>query len=107
MGDSRGGHVARRSNDRIQVFDKDLNYLDCWKHFAQSSGITILKDDTFLVADSESGVAPGGQALCFADAAECFGTSVEARRAQSWGAEIFAWPTAPPITRGKLINAAE
>ena len=57
-----GMFVADRSNNRIQIFDKDLNYLDSWKHFGRPSGITILKDDTLLVADSESGIPLAGPA---------------------------------------------
>jgi sugar lactone lactonase YvrE len=55
--DSQGRlFVADRSNNRIQIFDKDMTYLDSWKHFGRPSGITILKNDTLVVADSESGV---------------------------------------------------
>ena len=31
-------------------------FVDEWRHFGRPSGITILADDTLLVADSESGV---------------------------------------------------
>ena len=55
--------VADRSNNRIQIFDKDMNYLDSWQHFGRPSGIAILKDDTMLVADSESGRLLDGSAL--------------------------------------------
>ena len=48
--------VADRSNNRIQIFDKEMNFLDSWRHFGRPSGITILKDDTLIVADSESGI---------------------------------------------------
>jgi sugar lactone lactonase YvrE len=59
--DSQGRiFVADRSNNRLQIFDKDMNYLDSWKHFGRPSGITILKDDTLVVADSESGVSLAG-----------------------------------------------
>lgn len=59
--DSQGRlFVADRSNNRIQIFDRDMNYLDSWKHFGRPSGITILKDDTLVVADSESGIALAG-----------------------------------------------
>jgi sugar lactone lactonase YvrE len=46
--------VADRSNNRIQIFDKDLNFVDDWKHFGRPSGVAILKDDTLIVSDSES-----------------------------------------------------
>jgi sugar lactone lactonase YvrE len=47
--------VADRSNNRIQIFDKDMNFVDEWRHFGRPSGIAIMKDDTLIVADSESG----------------------------------------------------
>ena len=53
--DSQGRlFVADRSNNRIQIFDKDMNFVDEWRHFGRPSGIWILKDDTLVVADSES-----------------------------------------------------
>jgi sugar lactone lactonase YvrE len=55
--------VADRSNNRLQIFDKDMNYLDSWNHFGRPSGVVILKDDTLIVADSESGRALGGPSL--------------------------------------------
>src|SRR5262245_39714227 len=64
--DSRGRlFVADRSNNRIQIFDKDMNYLDSWKQFGRPSGITILKDDTMIVADSESGIRLARPAASF------------------------------------------
>jgi sugar lactone lactonase YvrE len=64
--DSRGRlFVADRSNNRIQIFDQNMNYLDSWKHFGRPSGITILKDDTIIVADSESGIRLAGPAASF------------------------------------------
>jgi WD40 repeat protein len=53
--DSKGRlFVADRSNNRIQVFDKDMNVVDDWRHFGRPSNVWILKDDTLLVSDSES-----------------------------------------------------
>jgi sugar lactone lactonase YvrE len=53
--DSRGRlFVADRSNNRIQIFDKNMNYLDEWRQFGRPSGLVILKDDTLIVSDSES-----------------------------------------------------
>ena len=53
--DSRGRlFVADRSNNRVQIFDKDMHFVDEWRHFGRPSGIAILKDDTLIVADSES-----------------------------------------------------
>jgi sugar lactone lactonase YvrE len=46
--------VADRSNNRIQIFDKDMNFVDEWRHFGRPSGVAILKDDTLVVSDSES-----------------------------------------------------
>ena len=56
--DSQGRlFVADRSNNRIQIFDKDMNFVDEWRHFGRPSGVAILKDDTLVVADSESSYA--------------------------------------------------
>ena len=64
--DSQGRvFVADRSNNRIQIFDKDMNYLDSWKQFGRPSGITILKDDTLIVGDSESGRLLDGSVMTF------------------------------------------
>ena len=52
--------VADRSNNRIQIFDKDMNVVDEWRHFGRPSGIWILKDDTLIVSDSESNQRIGG-----------------------------------------------
>lgn len=53
--DSQGRlFVADRSNQRIQIFDKAMNYLDEWRHFSRPSGLVILEDDTLIVSDSES-----------------------------------------------------
>jgi sugar lactone lactonase YvrE len=53
--DSRGRlFVADRSNNRVQIFDANLEFVDEWRHFGRPSGITILRDDTLIVADSES-----------------------------------------------------
>jgi DNA-binding beta-propeller fold protein YncE len=59
--DSRGRlFVADRSNNRLQIFDKDMNFVDEWRHFGRPSGVVILKDDTLVVADSESSWAIAG-----------------------------------------------
>jgi sugar lactone lactonase YvrE len=53
--DSQGRlFVADRSNNRLQIFDKDMKFVDEWRHFGRPSGVAILKDDTLVVADSES-----------------------------------------------------
>lgn len=46
--------VGDRSNCRIQIFDQNGKYLEEWKQFGRPSGIFITKDDTILVADSDS-----------------------------------------------------
>ena len=59
--DSKGRlFVADRGNNRIQIFDQDLNLLDTgWQQYSRISGLWIDKDDTLFAADSESGsVAP-------------------------------------------------
>jgi DNA-binding beta-propeller fold protein YncE len=59
--DSQGRlFVADRSNNRVQVFDRDMQFVDEWRHFGRPSGIAILKDDTLIVADSESSQFIGG-----------------------------------------------
>ncbi len=53
--DSQGRlFVVDRSNNRIQIFDKDMNPIDDWRHFGRPSNLWILKDDTLIVVDSES-----------------------------------------------------
>jgi WD40 repeat protein len=52
--------VADRSNNRIQIFDKDMKVVDVWTHFGRPSGVWILKDDTLIVSDSESNNRIGG-----------------------------------------------
>ncbi len=54
--DSQGRlFVADRSNNRVQIFDRNMNFVDDWRHFGRPSGVAILKDDTLVVSDSESG----------------------------------------------------
>jgi DNA-binding beta-propeller fold protein YncE len=61
--DSQGRlFVADRSNNRIQIFDKNMNFVDEWRHFGRPSGVWILKDDTLIVSDSESNNSIGGSA---------------------------------------------
>ncbi len=40
-----------RSNERIQIFDQDGNFLEEWDQFGRPSGIFIDDDDTIYVAD--------------------------------------------------------
>jgi DNA-binding beta-propeller fold protein YncE len=46
--------VADRSNNRVQVLDENLQFVDEWRHFGRPSGVAILKDNTLIVSDSES-----------------------------------------------------
>jgi sugar lactone lactonase YvrE len=53
--DSRGRiFVADRSNSRIQIFDQDGRFIDQWKQFGRPSGIYVDRNDTMVVADSQS-----------------------------------------------------
>ena len=46
--------VADRSNNRIQIFDQDGNFLEEWHQFSRLSGIFIDDDDMLFGTDSES-----------------------------------------------------
>jgi len=62
--DSRGRvFVGDRENNRIQIFDQDGTFLDQWRQFGRPSGITITRDDTIYVTDSESGPDTGAREL--------------------------------------------
>jgi sugar lactone lactonase YvrE len=59
--DSKGRlFVADRSNNRIQIYDQDLNLLETgWEQYSRISGLWIDRNDMLYAADSESGsVAP-------------------------------------------------
>ena len=55
--DSKGRlFVADRSNNRIQIYDQDLNLLETgWEQYSRISGLWIDKNDMLYAADSESG----------------------------------------------------
>ena len=54
--DSKGRlFVGDRNNNRIQIFDRDGNFLEQWTQFSRPSGIYIDRRDRLYVADSESG----------------------------------------------------
>lgn len=54
--DSKGRlFVGDRSNNRIQIFDQQGNFIDMWYQFGRPSGIYIDKNDVLYSADSESG----------------------------------------------------
>ena len=46
--------MADRSNNRIQIFDRDMRFVDEWEQFGRPSGVAIAGDDILYVADSES-----------------------------------------------------
>ncbi len=53
--DSQGRiFVGDRSNNRVQIFDQDGNFLAEWKQFGRPSGIFIDANDTIYVADHMS-----------------------------------------------------
>jgi hypothetical protein len=54
--DSQGRlFVADRSNNRIQILDQNLRFIDQWYQFSRLSGIFIDANDILYGADSESG----------------------------------------------------
>ena len=55
--------VADRSNNRIQILDRNLNFVDDWRHFGRPSGVTVLDDGALVVSDSESGAPIPGPAI--------------------------------------------
>jgi DNA-binding beta-propeller fold protein YncE len=62
--DSRGRlFVGDRENNRIQIFNQNGTLLDEWRQFGRPSGISITKDDTIYVTDSESGPDTGAHEL--------------------------------------------
>jgi DNA-binding beta-propeller fold protein YncE len=62
--DSQGRiFVGDRENNRIQIFDQEGTFIAEWKQFGRPSGITITRDDTIYVTDSESGPDTGAREL--------------------------------------------
>jgi sugar lactone lactonase YvrE len=62
--DSRGRlFVGDRENNRIQIFDQDGTFIAEWRQFGRPSGISITRDDTIYVTDSESGPDTGAREL--------------------------------------------
>ena len=58
--DSRGRlFVADRTNNRVQIFDQDGNYIAAWNQFGRPSGIFIDGNDMLYVSDSESNERQG------------------------------------------------
>ena len=53
--DSQGRlFVGDRTNNRVEIFDKNLDFVAEWKQFGRPSGLFIDADDNLYVADSES-----------------------------------------------------
>jgi DNA-binding beta-propeller fold protein YncE len=62
--DSQGRlFVGDRENNRIQIFDQDGKFIAEWRQFGRPSGISITRDDTIYVTDSESGPDTGAKEL--------------------------------------------
>jgi sugar lactone lactonase YvrE len=60
--DSRGRlFVGDRENNRVAIFDQNGTFLEAWHQFGRPSGITITRDDTIYVTDSESGPDTGAR----------------------------------------------
>lgn len=53
--------VADRSNNRIQILDKQGKFLEEWRQFSRPSGVFIDKKGMIYVADSESGSVGNGR----------------------------------------------
>lgn len=54
--DSQGRlFVGDRSNNRVQIFDQNGNFIDMWYQFGRPSGLSIDSEDNLYSADSESG----------------------------------------------------
>ena len=62
--DSQGRlFVGDRENNRIQIFDQEGKFIAEWRQFGRPSGISITRDDTIYVTDSESGPDTGAREL--------------------------------------------
>ena len=60
--DSKGRlFVGDRSNNRIQILDRNGKFLEEWPQFSRPSGIYIDRTDMIYVADSESGSVGNGR----------------------------------------------
>src|SRR5258706_81973 len=46
--------VGDRSNNRVDVFDRDGKFIAAWKQFGRPSGLYVDKDDMLYVIDSQS-----------------------------------------------------
>ena len=52
--------MADRSNNRIQIFDEDMRFVDDWRHFGRPIGMAIAADDVLYVSASESSKSIAG-----------------------------------------------
>ena len=53
--DSQGRlFIANRGNNRLEIFDKDGNFVSSWKQFGRPSSVYIDKNDVLYVGDDES-----------------------------------------------------
>jgi len=60
--DSKGRlFVGDRSNNRVQILDRNGKFLEEWPQFSRPSGIYIDRNDMIYVADSESGSVGNGK----------------------------------------------
>lgn len=91
-------YVADRSNNRIQILDENLQFVDDWRHFGRPSGVTVLDDGTFVVADSESGARIPGPAIApeGASAVRNPGTQVGIRIGRTNGSLHYYIPGSRP-----------
>ena len=116
--DSQGRlFVADRSNDRVQIFDRAMRFVDDWRHFGRPSGIAVAAGDVLYVSDSESskriagavrnpgwkngiriGSAKDGSLLAFVD-----GTDPEGLGADDLG-NVFAGLTRRPRAGPPLVQ---
>ena len=75
--------MGDRSNERIQLFTPEGEYLDEWDQFGRPSGMFIDHDDVLYVADFEKmrgvtfGNAESGEVLCFIEVSEPEGVVVD------------------------------
>ena len=53
--------VGDRSNNRVQILDRNGKFLEEWPQFSRPSGIYIDRNDMIYVADSESGSVGNGK----------------------------------------------
>ena len=60
--DSKGRlFVGDRSNNRVQILDRNGKFLEEWPQFSRPSGVYIDRNDMIYVADSESGSVGNGR----------------------------------------------